>query len=115
VVGRHKRSPPHLPVQAPAGSLTAPRGCSSMAEPQPSKLVMRVRSPSPALTEHLVRSGCPVPNTNPRSYPARDLQGRSIPQLLANYGSDVEYGDFELLHSALFATEGLFRLHAAAW
>ncbi len=25
-----------------------PRGCSSMVEPQPSKLVVRVRSPSPA-------------------------------------------------------------------
>jgi hypothetical protein len=31
-----------------AGSVRGVRGCSSMAEPQPSKLVMRVRFPSPA-------------------------------------------------------------------
>src|ERR1051325_5843375 len=36
-----------------------PRGRSSMVEPQPSKLVMRVRSPPPALgaSERLIREG----------------------------------------------------------
>ncbi len=39
------------------------RGRSSMAEPQPSKLVMRVRFPSPALPEPQVKpagAGCPL-------------------------------------------------------
>ena len=52
---RSRRSPPPAPVRLASSSgrtLCRLRGCSSMAEPQPSKLVMRVRSPSPAPHHH---------------------------------------------------------------
>jgi hypothetical protein len=38
----------HFPVLFRLAKAAIARGCSSMAESQPSKLVMRVRSPSPA-------------------------------------------------------------------
>ena len=43
----------------PSGAVDVVRGCSSMAEPQPSKLAMRVRFPSPAPSAKAVET--PVP------------------------------------------------------
>src|SRR5215211_2255206 len=44
-------SNPLAPTAKLAGPLNEPCGCSSTVEPQPSKLVMGVRFPSPALDE----------------------------------------------------------------
>ena len=73
-LGRHPRRSPCLPrcarrdlpgprrryaTRVRSGPLTSsapPRGRSSMVEPQPSKLVMRVRFPSPALSRPLSSS-----------------------------------------------------------
>ena len=52
----------------------ASRGCSSMAEPQPSKLVMRVRFPSPAPTFPQLRG-----HKSPRSYPQPGHFGGFVP------------------------------------
>src|SRR5919107_3954164 len=49
-----------------------PRGCSSTVEPQPSKLVMGVRFPSPALTE-----GGPLQAQEPN----RDRAGPGVAQV----------------------------------
>ncbi len=41
-------NPKRLPIILPPPCILEDRGCSSMAEPQPSKLAMWVRFPSPA-------------------------------------------------------------------
>ena len=49
-------SNPLAPTAKLAGSRREPCGCSSTVEPQPSKLVMGVRFPSPALAQHSSKS-----------------------------------------------------------
>src|SRR5918994_4640327 len=51
-------SNPLAPTAKLAGPRREPCGCSSTVEPQPSKLVMGVRFPSPALAQHYSISAC---------------------------------------------------------
>ncbi len=68
-------------------------GCSSMAEPQPSKLVMRVRFPSPA---PLFREACSCIRTKrilTRRVQYRRLLGRALthrPESLPTSGQNAE-------------------------
>jgi hypothetical protein len=64
-----------------------PRGRSSMAEPQPSKLVMRVRSPSPALFADLYGSAAMGPQ---RKSGSSDFSGVHISRGLA-LGPQVDW------------------------
>jgi hypothetical protein len=58
-------SNPLAPTVKPARPIRVPCGCSSTVEPQPSKLVMGVRFPSPALAPLVARQsagGCARPD-----------------------------------------------------
>jgi hypothetical protein len=74
-----------------------PRGCSSMVEPQPSKLVMRVRFPSSALIRHplsLAGSAQVVPGVDvvvgPRCLASPVHAGQRSPQALARTAREAD-------------------------
>ena len=85
--------------QTKNGLISRGRGCSSMVEPQPSKLVVRVRSPSPALMPGRIlrlrhRSNRPFVNRAPvaqrtEQEPSKLLVGGSNPSGGASRGSTL--------------------------
>ena len=77
-------SNPLAPTAKLARPLREPCGCSSTVEPQPSKLVMGVRFPSPALA-HPARSKAAA--IGPYATSVSALKGFSLPSLLRTSGS----------------------------
>lgn len=80
-------SNPASPTYAEAALSCGRRGCSSMVEPQPSKLVMRVRFPSPALRTDRMESA-PVAQRTEQE-PSKLLVGGSNPPGGAGFGSHM--------------------------